>query len=244
MTFSDDRLMAYVDRELDPASTAEIDAAIARDPELAARVERQRKLRVAVHAAFEPILQEPMPKRLLDAASGTAPVSSGSRASRRWTWFEWSAMAASVVLGVLIGGALIGDLRRAPAIDPSTNLAAERGHVVARGRLALALSEQLASTQKPDASVRIGLTFLSKGGEYCRTFTLEKGAAAGLACSSAGEWRIPLIVQADRTGPSGDYRTAAAQLPPAVLRAVDERIQGSSLDAEAERAAQQRGWKR
>jgi hypothetical protein len=29
-----------------------------------------------------------------------------------------------------------------------------------------------------------------------------------------------------------------------VLREVDERIQGSSLDAEAERAAQQRGWKR
>jgi hypothetical protein len=244
MTFSDDRLMAYVDRELDPASTAEIDAANARDPGLAARVERQRKLRVAVHAAFEPILQEPMPKRLLDAASGTAPVSSVSRASRRWTWFEWSAMAASVVLGVLIGGVFIGDSRRAPAIDPSTEVVAERGHVVARGRLALALSEQLASTQKSDASVRIGLTFVSKGGEYCRTFTIEKGAAAGLACSSAGEWRIPVIAAADRAGTSGDYRTAAAQLPPAVLREVDERIQGSSLDPEAERAAQQRGWKR
>ena len=244
MTFSDDRLMAYVDRELDPASTAEIDAAIARDPELAARVERQRKLRVAVHAAFEPILQEPMPKRLLDAASGATLVSSTSRAARRWTWFEWSAMAASAVLGVLIAGAFIGDMRRAPAIDPSTDLVAERGHVVARGRLALALSEQLAGTQKPDASVRIGLTFLSKGGEYCRTFTLEKGAAAGLACSSAGEWRIPVIAEADRNGSSGAYRTAAAPLPPAVLREVDERIQGSSLDAEAERAAQQRGWKR
>ena len=244
MTFSDDRLMAYVDRELDPAATAEIDAAIARDPELAARVEHQRKLRAAVHAAFEPILQEPMPKRLLDAASGNAPASSAWRTSRRWTWFEWSVMAASVVLGVLIGGAFIGDMRRAPAIDPNTEMVAERGHVVARGRLALALSEQLASTQKPDASVRIGFTFLSKGGEYCRTFTLEKGAAAGLACSGAGEWRIPVIAHADRTGASGDYRTAAVQLPPAVLRAVDERMQGSSLDAEAERAAQQRGWKR
>lgn len=244
MTFRDEMLMAYVDRELDPASTAEIDAAIARDPELAARVERQRKLRVAVHAAFEPILQEPMPKRLLDAASGAARLASASRAPRRWTWFEWSAMAASVVIGVLVGGAFIGDLRHAPAIDPSTDLVAERGHVVARGRLALALSEQLASTQKADASVRIGLTFLSKGGEYCRTFTLQKGATVGLACSSAGEWRVPVIAQADRTGSSGDYRTAAAPLPPAVLRELDERIQGSSLDAEAERAAQQRGWKR
>ena len=244
MTYSDETLMAYVDRELDADASAAIEAAVARDPELAARVERQRRLRVAVHAAFEPILHEPMPNRLLEAASDKTPISPPVRAQPRWGWFEWSAMAASVVLGVLIGGAFIGDSRRAPAIDASTELVAERGHVVARGRLALALSEQLASTQKPDASVRIGLTFLSKGGEYCRTFTLEKGAAAGLACSGAGEWRIPVIVHAARIGPSGDYRTAAAQLPPAVLREVDERIQGSSLDAEAERAAQLRGWKR
>ena len=74
MTYSDEMLMAYVDRELDAATTASIDAAIARDPELAARVERQRKLARAVHAAYEPILDEPMPRRLLDAATGAAPV--------------------------------------------------------------------------------------------------------------------------------------------------------------------------
>ena len=244
MTYSDEMLMAYVDRELDAAASAAIDAAIAQDPELAARVERQRRLRVAVHAAFEPVLQEPMPKRLLEAASGAAPVSTASRTPRRWAWFEWSAMAASVVLGVLIGSAYIGDSRRAPPVDAGADLVAERGHVVARGGLALALSGQLASTQKTDAPVRIGLTFLSKGGEYCRTFAIEKGAAAGLACSNGSEWRVQVVAQADRAGKPGDYRTAAAQLPPAVLRAVDERIQGSSLDAEAERAAQQRGWKR
>jgi hypothetical protein len=244
MTYSDETLMAYVDRELDADASAAIEAAVARDPELAARVERQRKLRGAVHAAFEPILQEPMPKRLLEAASGATPVSTPARARPRWGWFEWSAMAASVVVGVLVGGTLLVDSRRAPAVDAGVDWVAEGGHLVARGPLALALSEQLAGTQKPDASVRIGLTFLSKGGEYCRTFTLEKGAAAGLACSSAGEWRIPVIAQTDRTGASGAYRTAAAPLPPAILREIDERIQGSSLDAEAERAAQQRGWKR
>jgi len=244
MTYSDETLMAYVDRELDADASAAIEAAVARDPELAARVERQRKLRGAVHAAFEPILQEPMPKRLLEAASGTGAVFSAARAPRRWTWFEWSAMAASVVLGVLIGGAYIGDSRRAPVAAPSADLVAERGHVVARGRLAIALSEQLASTQKADAPVRIGLTFVSKGGEYCRTFALEKGAAAGLACSSGGDWHVQVIAPADRAGKAGEYRTAAAQLPPAVLREVDERIQGNSLDAAAERAAQQSRWKR
>jgi hypothetical protein len=243
MTYSDETLMAYVDRELDADASAAIEAAIANDPELAARIERQRKLRDAVHAAFEPILQEPMPKRLLDAASGAAPVSPAARARRGWTWFEWSAMAASVVLGVLIGATFMVDSRRTPAVDAGVDWVAERGHVVAHGALARALSGQLASTQKPDAPVRIGVTFLSKGGEYCRTFALEKVAAAGLACSSAGEWRIQAIAQSDRSG-KPDYRTAATQLPPAILREIDERIQGSSLDAEAERAAQQRGWKR
>ena len=244
MKYSDETLMAYVDRELDAPSMAAIDAALTGDPDLAARVERQRKLRNAVQAAFEPVLQEPMPKRLLDAASGAAPLSTASRAPRPWAWFEWSAMAASVVLGVLIGSAYVGDSRRAPPVNAGADLVAERGHVVARGRLALALSEQLASTQKPAAPVRIGLTFVSKGGEYCRTFALESGAAAGLACSSAGEWRVQVIAPADRAGKVGEYQTAATQLPPAVLREVDERIQGSSLDAAAERAAQQRGWKR
>jgi len=247
MTFSDDRLMAYVDRELDPASTAEIDAAIARDPDLAARVERQRKLRLAVHAAFEPILQEPMPKRLLDAASGIAPVSPAARAPRRWGWFEWSAMAASVVLGVLIGGAFIGDSRRAPAIDASTELVAERGHVVARGRLALALSEQLASTQKPDASVRIGLTFLSKGGEYCRTFEIGNGSAghAGVACHEAsGSWRIDALERVDheQTGPMRQASSTA--LPESLRRIVEASIDGDPLDAEAEAAAAKAGWPR
>ena len=121
-------------------------------------------------------------------------------------------------------------------------MVAAREGVIARGALARALSEQLASAQKSDAPVRVGLTFLSKEGEYCRTFALEKSASAGLACSSGGEWRIPVIAQAERK--SGEYRTAAGELPPAVLRAVEERIQGSSLDAAAERAAQQRGWKR
>jgi len=248
MTFSDEMLMAYVDRELDDAATAAIDAAIAQDAELAARVERQRRLRLSVHAAFEPVLHEPMPKRLLDAASVAGATSQrvprAAAAPRRWTWFEWGAMAASVALGVFIGGAFIGDARRGPPVVAGADLVAQHGRLLARGALARALSEQLASTQRPDAPVRIGLTFVSAAGEYCRTFALEKGATAGLACSGAGEWRIQVIAQADRAVKSGEYRMAAAELPPAVLRAIEDRIQGGALDADAERAAQQRGWRR
>ena len=132
MIYSDEMLVAYVDRELDAATTASIDAAIARDPDLAARVERQRRLAQAVHAAYEPILQEPMPKRLLDLATGTAPAA--ARAPRRWAWFEWGAMAASVVLGVVIGAAFIGEARRGSS--DFGDIIADRGQLFARGTLA------------------------------------------------------------------------------------------------------------
>ena len=237
MTYSDEMLMAYIDRELDAATTASIDAAIAGDPDLAARVERQRKVAQAVHAAFEPVLQEPMPKRLLDAAAGNATAA--ARAPRRWTWFEWGVVAASLALGIAIGAALMG--RGSP---DSGEIVAERGQLVARGALARALAQQLASTQKPDSPVRIGLTFVSKGGEYCRTFAVDPSATAGLACADATGWRVDVLVPATTAGKSAEYRTAAGELPPAVLRSIEERMQGRSLDAGAERMAQQRGWRR
>lgn len=259
MTFSDDVLMAYVDGELDGETSAAVGAALARDPELAARVERQRKLRLAVHAAYAPVLVEPMPQRLLDAARGAATTPATSPAGpagkdaarailspRRWTWFEWGAMAASVVLGVLVGGVFLSDSRQVP---PAADLVADRTGLLARGALARALSEQLAGAQAADAPVRVGLSFVSTAGEYCRTFTLVQGGAAarlgGLACKSGGQWRLQVIAQDDRPGAtSGEYRTAGTENPPLVLRAVEDRIRGVALDAEAERAAQQRGWVR
>ena len=239
MTYSDEMLMAYVDGELDATTAASIDDAIARDPDLATRVERQRKLARTVHAAYEPIIDEPVPKRLLEAAAGAPPATSAAQAPRRWSWLEWGAVAASLVLGITIGASLPGRGSR-----DSAEIVAERGQLVAHGALARALSEQLSSTQKPDSPIRIGLTFASKGGEYCRTFAVARSATAGLACADVMGWRVDVLAPAASAGEPSQYRTAAGELPPAVLRSIEERMQGTSLDAAAERVAQQRGWRR
>ena len=61
------------------------------------------------------------------------------------------------------------------------------GKVLASGALAHALSEQLASNQVADAPVHVGVSFLSRNGDYCRTFMLrEKSTIAGLACRDGG----------------------------------------------------------
>ena len=117
--------------------------------------------------------------------------------------------------------------------------------MLAAGTLARALSEQLASNQPADAAVQIGVSFRSRGGDYCRTFVLrEKSALAGLACRDHGAWRLETLA-ASESAPAagGEYRAAATALPPAVAGTLDALIAGEPLDADAEAAARDRGWK-
>jgi hypothetical protein len=53
---------------------------------------------------------------------------------------------------------------------------------------------------------------------------------------------VPVL--ADSVAQPGVYRQAGADLPAAVLDAVDARIVGATLDAAGERAARERGWER
>ncbi|HEY1393595.1 MAG TPA: hypothetical protein VFV25_09475 [Methylibium sp.] len=245
--YSDETLMAYVDHELDAASTAALEAAMQTDAALAERVARQRALSGRLRHAFDAVLDEPVPARLLAAAQGVpaAPTKvvplaqareqrAARDQARRLGWPQWSgmglALAACLMLGLWLGR---------PGPEPWAN---EGGRLVAQGELARALSTQLASSQAQDAPVRIGVSFAAKSGEYCRSFALAHGPA-GLACKdSAGAWRVPVLAEAGENNAA--YRQAASATPAAVLGAIDAQIAGEPLDAEAERAAAQRGWRR
>jgi len=246
MNFSDDTVMAYVDGELDAPTRARVEAAAAADPELARRIARQQSLRRRLSAALDPVLKEPVPERLLatvrDAAREHAPAQVVPLARRRasltsWSWREWSALAASLVLGALLGPWLV-------QLQTGGPLRARAGELLADGALARALSAQLAGTQPPDAPVQIGVSFRARDGDYCRTFVLrDRNALAGLACRSQGSWRLRVLAAAPRTASEG-YRPAAAALPTAVTSAVDELIEGEPLDAGGEAAARERSWNR
>lgn len=236
MKFPDEILMAYVDGELDPATRAAVEAAMASDPALARAVERQRALGARLRAAYDDVVQEPVPDRLaaLLAAPVAAPVVQldARRPARRFTLPAWAAMAASLVAGVFVGMLVL----RVPAA-PFAEL---DGALVARGALATALDRQLAA-EAASGAVRVGLSFRGRTGAYCRTFSLERDSAlAGLACHEAGEWRLKVLSEAQVA--AGELRAAAA-MPPAVLRAVDAEIDGEPLDATAEAAARAAGWR-
>lgn len=118
------------------------------------------------------------------------------------------------------------------------------GRVLAGGALAAALSEQLTADQSAADPVRIDVSFRSKTGEYCRTFTLRRPAAlAGLACRTADGWQLGVLARTESPGArSGAYRQAASSMPPAVVAAVDDQIAGEPLDAPAEVTARGQHW--
>lgn len=251
MSFSDETLMAYADGELDEQTRRDIEQAMRADPALAEKVRQHVALRNNVFNAFGGVLDEEVPQRLQAAArSGkvvhldsvrqvrTPPPAPVPQAKPRWSWPEWGALAATLVVGVLAGG--LGSR----SIDSGEQLAvfdARSGSLAASGALAQALSQQLASSTPAAGEVKIGVSFVASDGNYCRSFLLPK--AAGLACRSGGQWRIPVLSEGE-AGTAGAYRQAASATPPAVLEAIDARISGKTLDAGAERAALQQGWQR
>lgn len=243
MTFPDEVLMAYADGELDPRTRAALETAMASDPQLARRIDQHRALRDRVRSAFDTVLDEPVPARLREAvrAAPSGPAASQvlplhRRPVRRRQWPQWTAIAASLIVGLVAG--------RLASLRPGNAgpIAMRDGRMLASGVLARALSEQLASDQSAGGPVRIGVSFRAKSGQYCRTFSLRRPAAlAGLACRASEGWRIGTLVGGPPGG-AGTYRQAASSMPPALVAAVDAEIAGEPLDAPAEAAARSRHW--
>lgn len=242
MTVTDEMLMAYVDGELDADAVAAVDAALAGDPDLAARLARHRLLSGAVAGAYAGVAEEPVPERLLAAVrSPVEPAKVVSldafrkpkAAAPAPSWNRWGMIAAGLVAGLAVG---LGIPRgEAPMVG---------GDMKAHGQLASALESQLASSPKKDALVRVGLTVRDRDGRYCRTFTMTRNPGpAGLACRDANGWTVRMAVAQTGGRGAGDFRTAAADTPPEVIAAVEALMQGEPLDAGAEAAARVKGWR-
>jgi hypothetical protein len=242
MNVSDEMLMAYLDDELDPPARARFEAACAEDAELANRVARQRAVRARLRSALDGTLDEPVPQRLIDSARKIpipAPAIGKTAQKSRWSGQSWFAMAASLVLGVLIGQ------RVTEYVTPTAQIAAGASGPVAQGALDAALSRQLASEQDATSGVHVGLSFLAKSGEYCRTFFLRDAqATAGLACHAKNkQWRIRMLESTDASAvPAGTMRQAGSVMPESLRLAVEARIDGEPLDRAAEARARDADW--
>ena len=250
MEISDDTVAAFVDGELDAATAAAVEAAIATDAGLERRVGAQRRLRAQLQAAFGAAIDEPVPDRLLQAvrtAPGglpgvselagrrTRPAPAAESVSR---WPRWYALAASVAVGALLTSVLLRSTGQ-------SELRLQNGQLLAQGALHTALDRQLASSQGDDAAIKIGLSFRDHAGQYCRTFTVHAGRSfSGMACHEGDGWSVQAAAPAAASvaGPAG-LRMAGSAIPEVVLQAVQARQQGEALDAAAEKRSADSGWR-
>lgn len=249
-------LQAWIDGELAPADAGRVAAAVAADPALARRVERERQLRRRLRAAFDPVLEEPVPADLLavlqageardadrvadaaapdDATAGTVVPLRPRReatAPRRWSAPVYALAASLAVLAAALW------LR--PAGGP---VRMHGDTLVAHGELAESLDTALAGAPQPDARLAIGVTFRDGQGRVCRSFVQRAPPAlAGLACRDGDRWTLPVLSRPE-TGGDGELRQAASGIPPEVQSAIDARLEGDTFDADQERAARMAGWR-
>ncbi|SKB60200.1 anti-sigma factor family protein [Sphingopyxis flava] len=232
MTIDRATIAAYVDRELDDIAARRVERAAETDPQVASAILRYRALTATLAAHYGPVAEEAVPDRLLDLIEGAGPVDTSLAARRkakrtRFGIPQWGAIAAALLLGLTIG------LRPWLPAEPVT---VEGGALVAAGPLSQALDTQLASNQPADAPVRIGLSFRDRLGRYCRSF--ESVAVDGIGCRTKGRWRLERTVPGAATA---DYRQAGSG---SLAAAAADMMVGDALDANAERAARDGGWRR
>lgn len=102
---SENELHAYVDEQLDAAHRNEVERWLAQSPDEMARVAAWRRQKAALRAAFDPVLDETPPQRLLRAARPARRIPLRFAAAIGW---------------LAIGGALGYALHGAPPIAPRT----------------------------------------------------------------------------------------------------------------------------
>lgn len=234
MTRDADTIRAFVDGELDDLAAARIAREAQSDPELAAAIAAERRLRDTLGAHFGAVLAEPVPERLTAPIEAARKVVSLDAARERRSFLSartlrWAgpAMAAALVLAVAI-----------PAIRQGGQTETRDGLIFASNELAQALDTQLVEDQRQGSETRVLLSFADANGTLCRGFA--RADLSGIACREDGGWH--LRIQRDGVDVSAnDYRQAGS-VDSAIMAAAQDMAAGPALDAAQERAAKALGW--
>ena len=226
MTIEPEMLMAYADGELDPLSAKRVERAIAGDPALARQVERHRALRKRISDSFAPVAGERVPDRLAALLkSNVVELPAPGKRPILTRWREAAALAACLMLGLMIGVEM-----------PHGPISAGAGGLYASGSLAAALDDQVGGA---GGAVKVAVSFRDRQGSYCRVFS--SSATDGIACRDASGWALRRTQQGSVTQ-RGDYAQAGSP-DLELMAAAQDMMAGEPLDAKAEEAARDAGWR-
>ena len=226
----DEVLMMFADGTLDDERMQQVSRALETDPALAERLIAFSATRDRLKGAFSKPINEPPPERLIAAImavpaavpgamtqGGTADIvdfkprsaTMAKAGGSRWLPMAMAAGFAGIAAGM--AGYLIGQ----DSARPITAVAA----LAASDKSALAALD----TARDGQSVALGADLVGKvSGSYrmadrriCRTVSVDHdrsgSAAEGVACQSAGQWRLELAVPRDEA--SAMFRPASGGGP-------------------------------
>lgn len=229
---NDEMLVAYVDGELSPEDAAEIEQALKTDQRVREAVQVFRDTADWSRRAYDDVLREPVPERLLRAATGQPGAADPARAepSRKGRpampgiqgRFAGLAMAASIALAIGVGGGFGLSQWSVQGEAGSAGILLV-GAVDSQGALHGALESGASGTLTEigdGGDVMPLTTFVDRGGRYCRKFltTLADrsgtSAAFGIACRRpVGSWLVEAVGAAPTPGQGTGVRFVTASGP-------------------------------
>ncbi|MGZ8370560.1 MAG: anti-sigma factor family protein, partial [Caulobacteraceae bacterium] len=189
---TDEALSAYLDGEADPETAARIEAALADDVGLRARLERMTLGGDALRDAVDIMLGAPseeLKAALLKAPSAEilpfAPKAKAAPPRHEWMRLA-AASAAAMVIGAVGGGFLM---------EKQTGVVVDSGDGVVAGKvLASSLSTARSGVKAPMGGqvMTVALSFKASDGRLCRQFDLagQDRTLDAVACRTGKDWRI------------------------------------------------------
>lgn len=253
----DDLLMAYADGVLDDASARDVEAAMAADPDIAARVTMFARtaellradaarpappvpdaLRARIEATLAAARQEPTAAAPAGPAGATilpflrraAPVAAAQPAAARL------ALAASIALAVGLGaGFWAGQTGKPQGVTGGLRIAALDSPDLG-ATLASLPSGQVATLSNGDRIAAIA-SFRNGAGEFCREF--EQDGADGrtlvsVACHGGADWDIRLAIATPRADAQSYAPASSLETLDAFMAATEA---GAPMTLDEEQAA-------
>jgi len=241
--FDDLQLGAFVDGELSAAESAAVKQAMLRDPAVRARVEAIRRSSTQLHDAFNVVLDEPVPAKILQTFSSQTPTGGRKRAAVP------IALAASLALVIgSLSGFWVGQSNETALQSRAWMASLE---LDAGGLLDSTPSGAPAAwnTSVGEMELQPILSFRDQTGRICRQYALSNADDAGdhvdgVACRTAdGAWQVIAAQLRQKPAPAGGTGFSVATGPAeASVNSLVDALADTPISPAEERDLIRVGW--